>query len=69
MRSLPTEPGRFFWDEWNREVDVTRRGNSLYVRVYSHWQPVKISPRIAGNFYKVNEDGKRSFEGTTRAGH
>lgn len=52
---LPVEPGRYFWDEWNKEVDVYRVGSSLFVRVYSHWQPVKISPRIAGKFTRVEE--------------
>jgi hypothetical protein len=54
---LPTEPGRYFWSEWGKEVDVYRKGTSLWVRVYSHWQPVKISPRIAGTFTKVEPNG------------
>lgn len=58
MRSLPTEPGIYYWDEWKREVRVFQRGNSLWVRVFEHWQPVKISPRIAGNFTKVEQETK-----------
>jgi hypothetical protein len=50
---LPTEPGQYFWDVWNKEVDVYSCGNSLFVRVFSHWPRVKISPRIAGKFTKV----------------
>jgi hypothetical protein len=55
---LPKEPGQYYWDVWNREVTVYSRGGSdaLWVRVFSHWPPVKISPRIAGKFIKVEKE-------------
>lgn len=53
---LPTEPGRYYWDIWNKEVEVYKRGtDALWTRVFSHWPQVKISPRIAGTFTKVEE--------------
>lgn len=60
-KRLPQEPGEYLWDEWGKVVTVYKRGQSLFVRVYSHWQPVKISPRIAGNFYPI-VDGKPVME-------
>lgn len=59
-RTLPTEEGNYYWSEWDRVVRVYRRGQTLWVRVYSHWQPVKISPRIAGTFTRVGNDGCKS---------
>jgi hypothetical protein len=54
---LPTEPGRYYWDEWNKAVNVyAGRGTNLWVRVWPHWQPVKISPRIAGTFTRLSDD-------------
>lgn len=55
MRQLPTEPGEYYWDEWQRVVTVYRRGARLYVRPFPHWQPVLISPRIAGTFTKKED--------------
>ena len=54
---LPTEPGRYFWDEWKREVDVYKVGNSLWVNMsVNGYQNVKISNKIAGTFTKVEKD-------------
>lgn len=57
---LPTEPGMYYWDEWNKNVRVYQLGKGLAVRVYSHWQPVKISPRIAGTFTRLPDDAPQS---------
>ncbi len=52
---LPNEPGYYHWDEWNKTVKVYSKGNSLWTRVYDHWQPIKITPRIAGRFTKTDK--------------
>ncbi|AMW36197.1 hypothetical protein [Xanthomonas phage XAJ2] len=51
---IPTVAGMYYWDEWDKRVNVYERGNSLWVKVWPHWHAVKITPRIAGKFTKVD---------------
>lgn len=54
---LPTEPGCYFWDEWNRNVSIVLLGKTLIVRCSEFGQPdVKLSNKIAGTFTKVEKD-------------
>lgn len=55
MRQLPTTPGDYHWDEWDKVVRVYERGHEgrLYVRAFSHWKPIRITNRIAGTFTPV----------------
>lgn len=57
MKRLPTEPGTYWWTEWSRYVRVYMRGSRLVVKVYNHWQPVTIGPRIAGEFLERDPAG------------
>lgn len=53
---LPKSEGYYFWDEWSKIVLVYLRGKTLHTRVYSHWPPIKISPRIAGKFTEASKE-------------
>lgn len=51
-KRIPDKPGEYYWTEWERVVTVYARGvhGRLYVRVFPHWSPVQVTPRIAGTF-------------------
>jgi hypothetical protein len=57
-RELPTEPGLYYWSEWDSEVSVYRVGGSLWVNMSCFgFCNVKVTNNIAGTFKRV-EDGK-----------
>jgi hypothetical protein len=51
---IPSEPGMYWWDEWDCKVEVKKRGNSLYVTPPAKTAvEVRITNNIAGNFFSL----------------
>ena len=50
-KTAPAVPGRYYWGEYNCEVDVIKRGKYLYVTPPGPAAvEVRVSPRIAGTW-------------------
>lgn len=51
---LPTGPGRYYWDEWKREVDIYLVGKTLWVNMGEMGlRNIKVTRNIAGRFVQV----------------
>jgi len=50
--TTPTLPGRYYWTEWKAEVEVIKRGRTLYVTPPGGVE-LKITPSIAGQFKAI----------------
>ena len=64
MKQLPAKPGTYFWTEWAQYVEVYckgkwKPGGRLYTRVPGGIE-VRVTPRIAGNFVRCDNDGRKS---------
>jgi len=54
--TMPTEPGRYYWSEWDAVVTVYRkhRGRQLHVTPPGGIE-IMVTPNIAGKFKRVEE--------------
>lgn len=64
MKTLPAEPGTYYWTEWAQVVQVYAKtktfkpGGRLYVKIPGGIE-VRITPRIAGSFNKVTRGAEQ----------
>lgn len=50
-KSIPVEPGEYYWSEWACMVRVYRKGRGAHLYVCAPGGlEVRVSPRIAGTF-------------------
>lgn len=53
-RTVPTEPGEYYWDHWKANVRLVQRGRALYVTPPAkNAVEVRVTPNIAGTFTKI----------------
>lgn len=51
--TAPTAPGRFFWSEWNAEVEVFKKGRKLFVTPPGG-VTIPVTPHLAGRFKEIH---------------
>lgn len=53
-KSVPNEPGRYFWSEWRAVVDVFARRKKLFVTPPGG-VTIPVTPYLAGHFTRIPE--------------